>query len=105
MKQKRMKPAARKRDILVAAATIAEAKGYAHVTRDEIAQAVGVTGPAVQHHFKTMKQLRSDLMRHAVKNRVLVVVAQGLVAGDPHALRADEALREDAMKLALDRYA
>ena len=96
-KQRRMKPAARKDTILAAAMTLAEGKIYTHLTRDEIAEAVGITGPGVQHHFKTMKQLRGDLMRYAVKHRVLCVIAQGLAAGDPHAARADEALRREAM--------
>jgi len=97
MKQVRMKPAARKEDILAAALPLAERKGYAKVTRDEIAAAAKVSGPVLHYHFGSMEQLRRSLMRYAVKNGCLKVIAQGIVANDPQALKVDDATRKRAM--------
>lgn len=95
-KEKRFKPEVRKPEILAAALSLAHAKGYQNVTRKEIAEAVGISGPSVQYHFGTMQQLRGDLMRYAVKQRDAVVVAQGLTNKDARALSADSDLKNAA---------
>lgn len=94
MKQKRLKPEIRKEEILAAAVRLAGSKGYANVTRDEIAAKIGVSGSVIQYHFGTMSQLRTALMRYAVKYRHPRVVAQGLVTRNPHALKADDKLKQ-----------
>ena len=96
MKQKRIKSEIRKEEILLAAIPVAERKGYTNVTRDDIAEAVGISGPGILYHFKTMRQFRSSLMRYAVKNQTLRVIAQGLVLRDPHACRASDELQQQA---------
>lgn len=101
MKTARVKTTIRKEEILKAAAGLACVKGYSQVTRDDIGKAVGLVGSAVQYHFKTMPQLRRDLMRYAVAHRILKVIAQGLVAQDPYALKADERLQRAAIETAL----
>lgn len=97
MANRRLKPAVRKAEILTAALPLASARGYANVTRNDIAAAAGISGPAVQYHFGTMTQLRTDLMRHAVKQECLRVIAQGLAAQDRHAERADAELKRRAV--------
>ncbi len=96
MTKQRLKPIARKVEILDAALDLSAKRGYLHVTRDEIAEAVGVTGPAVQYHFNTMDNLRRALMEHAVTKRCAPVVAQGLAVFDPAAADADADLRKEA---------
>lgn len=86
-------------EILAAALVLAEKHNYIQVTRNEIADAVGVSGSTVQYHFGTVTQLRSDLMRYAVKQRNARVVAQGLANGDKHALRADDRLKQSAREI------
>ncbi len=93
MSTKRLKPAIRKEEILAAALVLAAAHGYTNVTRAEIAYQIGVSGPAIQYHFGTMGKLRVELMRYAVKQRHPQVVAQGLVARDRHAVKADDELK------------
>jgi AcrR family transcriptional regulator len=93
MKQKRMEPEARKDEILDAALAMAAECGYTNLTRDAVALRVGVASTTVQYHFQTMGQFRVEVMRAAVKQRCLVVVAQGMAARDPQALKADEDLR------------
>lgn len=97
MKHKRLKPDARKEDILAAALPLAERHGYANLTRNQIADAAQVSGPVLNYHFGTMAQLRRDIMRHAIKSECLAVVAQGLSARDGQAQKAPEALRRRAL--------
>lgn len=88
--------ARRKSAILDAAVRVAERKHYAIMTRQDIAAEAGVTGPLVQHYFGTMDQLRRAVMRKAVRDGVLRVIAQGLIAGNPHAAQASAELKEQA---------
>lgn len=93
----RMKPDARKEDILAAALPLAEKHGYTKISRKQIAEAAGVSGPVLNYHFGTMGQFRKGLMRYAVMAENLAVIAQGLSAGDPQARKAPEALRRRAL--------
>lgn len=96
-KNPRLKPAVRRDQILTAALSLASASHYLRLTRDQIATKLGLSGPAVQYHFGTMGQLRTDLMRAAVKRQHLVVLSQGLLAKDKHAEKASEELRGRAL--------
>jgi len=93
MKQTRMKTEARKEDILAAALPLAERHGYTNITRDQIAAAAKVSGPTLHYHFGTIAQLRRDLMRYAVREVCLRVIAQGLMIRDPQAMKAGAELR------------
>ncbi len=96
MARKRFKAPVRKEQILDTAIILADAGHYSKVTRSEIARELGITPPAVQHHFATMEQLKRDLMRRAVSTGHARVVLQGLVANDPHAQKASAELKEKA---------
>ena len=98
MKQNRKKPEVRKAEALKIALQLAADRGYANITRDEVAAEMGVCGSSVQYYFGTMSQFRVELMRYAVKQRNARVVAQGLAVYDRHALKADEALRRAAVE-------
>lgn len=91
--------AVRKNSILAAALIVAARSHYAHMTRSAVALEAGVSGPLVQHYFGTMPQLRRDVMRKAVRDGVLIVIAQGLVAGDKHAKAAQEVHKAAALDL------
>lgn len=94
--KKRMQADDRRDQLLAAALVIAERTHYAHMTREEIADHAGVTRNLVTHYFGTMTQFRRDIMRAAVRQKNLRVIAQGLMARDPHALKAPEELRKAA---------
>lgn len=96
-KQKRLKPEARKEQIITAALSLAENSHYLTVTRSEIAKALGVSGPAVQYHVKSMKHLRGELVKAAIKRKVLAVVAQAILLGNEEVQAAPEALKLEAM--------
>lgn len=93
----RLKPTDRKEQILAAALTLAETQGYSHVTRDGIAAEAQCAPGLVNAYFGTMINLRRDIMRAAVRERRLVVVAQGLAARDPHARKAPDDLKQAAL--------
>lgn len=89
---------ARHDEILAAALRLACDVGYTHVTRDDIALAAGCSPALVSEIFGTMVSLRRAMIRAAIANEVLAVVAQGLALRDPHALRAPQELREMAAR-------
>lgn len=99
MTRTRLAPAVRKDQIMTVAMRLAEQGNYQSVTRDQIANAAGVSVGLVSTHCGTMQNLRRDIMRQAVKNRILRIVAQGLAAGDSHARKAPSDVRADAAKL------
>ena len=95
----RVDPALRKDHILNAAIVVATKKGYNKVTRDDVAEAAGVSMGLITHYFTNMNQLRRDIMRAAVKRDIPAIVAQGLTNKDRHALKASKELKTKAAHL------
>lgn len=97
MTTQRLDPKDRKRRILSAALSLAARNGYNRITRDAIAQAADCAPGLVSNYFGTMTALRRDIMRAAIREQELAVVAQGIVAKDPHALKASPELKQQAL--------
>ena len=93
----RLTPDIRREQVVEAALRLAQSKPYWQITRNELADEVGIAGSVVQYHFNTVKQMRRAIMRAAVHREDLTVVAQGIAAQDPHALKADAGLRARAI--------
>lgn len=93
----RLSPTLRRALILDAALQAATTGHYLKITRRDIADAADVAPTLVTHYFGTMCALRRTIMRHAVKQSCLPVIAQGLTANDRHALKADQTLRDRAL--------
>lgn len=87
----------RREQCIEAALALAKDKPYYQVTRNEIADAVGVAGSVVQWHFGTVKQMRRQIMRAAIAAERLDIIAQGITNRDPYALRAPAELRTRAL--------
>lgn len=98
MTRQRLKAPVRIQQCIDAALELARDKPYHEVTRNEIAEAVGVAGSVVQWHFGTVKQLRRQIMRAAIRAERLDIILQGIAVQDPHALRAPEELRNRAVR-------
>jgi AcrR family transcriptional regulator len=96
MTQQRLPKGERRAEILQAALDIAGSVGVDKVTLTDVARRVGVTHNLVLHYFKTVTQLRRDVMRAAVKQRIVPIVARGIFLRDAHALKADDALKAAA---------
>lgn len=94
--KRRANPALRKESILDAAMIIAKGRGYRKVTRELVAKAANISPGLVSRYFGTMAQLQRDIIRRAIKDEVLEVVAQGLANGDKHALKASKELKTKA---------
>lgn len=96
MSKTRLKPEARKEDVLAVALTLAAKVGYPNTTRAMLADACGLSGAALNYHFGTMAQLRRAVVRAAVKAENLEVIAQAILSGDEK-LVTDAALRRRAL--------
>ena len=94
----RLDPGDRKATILVAACDAAARFGFAKFSRDSVATMAGVSPALVSHYFSTMVALRRAVMGEAIRSQRLRIIAEGIVAGDRRALRADATLREAAMR-------
>lgn len=90
---KRIEPEARSSQLLDVAVNLAAANGWQALTREGIAKAAGVSPGLVSARLGTMEALRRSVMRAAVRQRIVRVVAEGLVAGDKHAAKADPELK------------
>ena len=94
---KRMSPANRKAQMINTALDLAEAGHYLNVTREQVAARAGFKGPLLHRYFGTMKQFRRAVMRAAVQNERLAVIAQGITAQDTQALKASPELQAEAL--------
>ena len=96
MTSKRLKPKDRKALVMDAALRVARVQGYQRVTRHDVAVEAGVSDALVSNYWGTMTQLKRAIMRHAVKNEDLDIIAQGLAVRDPQAYAASAALQNKA---------
>lgn len=94
----RMAPSEREIAVLAAALRVAERLGYDRCKREDIAKEAGISAGLVTKRLGTMVMMRRKLMRTAVKEGNLVIIAQGLAARDPQALKASEELRAAAAR-------
>lgn len=92
----RLAPADRSAWLLNVALAHARKVGYVNISRKSLAGAAGCSTGLITHRFGTMDDLREELMREAVKQKDLIVIAQGIAAKDAIAMRAPKALREEA---------
>ena len=99
----RLDPKERTETLLDAALRLAAADGWQALTRDGIAREAGVSYALVTQRLGTMEQIRRSVMRRAVQQRVVCVVAEGLSRGDRHAGAADDALRAECAALMGER--
>lgn len=96
MAHKKLSETERRSQILAAAIEVAKIDGYQWVRRTEVAQRAGVAVGLVNKYYGTMIQLKRAVMRAAVEQRIVPLVAQGLADGNEHALKADAALKAQA---------
>lgn len=93
----------RKEHILTVAVNLAKTTGYTKITRDGVAEAAGVSFGLVNKYFGTMTQLKGDVMRAAIKQKIPEIVAQGLASCDERARKAPDTLKQEAIQLLLNQ--
>lgn len=96
MTKRRLDPDVRSAQILSAAVTLAKRRGFSRLTRDAIAEEAGVSVGLVSNYLGTMDDLRNEVMRRAVVEEILPIIAAGLAEGNRIALRAPASLRHRA---------
>ncbi len=87
---------ARRASILALALPLAEKHGYATIPQDVLLEQAGVVHSRFAQLWRPVSKFRSDLMKLAVAERNLRVLAQGLAARHPVALAAPAELRRAA---------
>lgn len=97
MSRQRLEPDVRKEQILATAITLAEKGNYTTITRLDIANKIGCSEGIVSWYFHTMKKLKRAVMREAVHTDNLIVIAQGLIAKDKQAHKADDKIKKKAL--------
>lgn len=93
-----MTPNARRDEIISAAVRRSIDVGYNKISRDDIAIAANCSPALVSQYLGTLIHMRRQIMRAAVANEVLEVIAQGIVMRDKHALKAPEHIRRLAIQ-------
>lgn len=94
----RMTPDARSAEILGAAVKLAKRVGFRKLTRDGVAKAAKVSTGLVSTHFGGIEKLRDEVMRVAVNDEILPIVADGIANGNRIARRAPASLRARALQ-------
>lgn len=87
----------KKAAILVAAVQIAERYGFSRMPRSLVAEEAGCSETLVSFYFSTMARLKRDVMRAALREGRLKIIAEGLATGDIHAAKASPDLKQKAL--------
>lgn len=94
---KRYKPEIRKEQIITAAREIVVRSGFSALSRSAVAEAVGVSGQAINYHYGTLAQLERAVKRAAVADQDLQVLGQLVVMNDPIVEKITPELRRAAV--------
>lgn len=83
--------------ILKSAVHVAERDGYMNITRQKIAEHAEVSDAKVSNAYGSMIQLKRAVMRQAIHNKILSIIAEGLISKDPTALKIPQNLKVEAL--------
>lgn len=87
--------------ILKAAMFVAERDGFNKITRKQIALKAGVSLGVVSQAFGTMVKLKRTVMRRAIKDEILSIIAVGLGMRDKTAMKATDEIKRKALTVLL----
>lgn len=79
--------------LVQAAITAAKRIGFLNITREHIATEAGISPPLVSRYLGDMDNIRTVIMKEAVRLEILPIIAQGLAAGHPVATGVSAGLR------------
>lgn len=86
-----------KERILDMAYSMAVNEGFNSLKRDDVAAKAGVALGTINHHFKTIDNLRTEVMKRAVEMEDLRLIAQGIACDNEVAQSAPHELRVKAL--------
>jgi AcrR family transcriptional regulator len=97
MTPKRLQPDARRNHILQAAITVAVRDGFIQLSRETAAAEAGISPGLITFYYLHTSLLRDAVMQAAVDQRLLGVLAEGIVTRHPVALMASVELQSAAL--------
>lgn len=83
----------KRENILLIATSLAASKGYQNITREDVAGNSFTSPGTVSGLFGSMDQLKQEVIKYAIENNCLPVIAQALANKNRLALNAPEALK------------
>lgn len=92
------RPETRKDELLDTALVLARLVGYTNVQRADIAERCQCSVGTVSKYFGTMANLKRAIISAAIVREDLIVIAQGIVAGEAKAKAAKPELKRRAME-------
>lgn len=94
----RKKGAATREKIIAKALSYSEEFGYCKATRGKIAKLCGLIPHNITYHFGSIDQFHDTIIREAISRSNYIVIAQGIAAGNPIALGANDELKRKALE-------
>jgi len=89
----------KRENVLIVATSLASAVGYQNITREEVAQSSFTSPGTVSGLFGSMEQLKQEVVKFALDNACLPVIAQALANRNKLAMAASENLKRRAMEM------
>lgn len=93
----RLNPDKRYKQLLKSAVSVAETSGFNDMTHQAVAVHAGVCKATVFKYFQTIFKLREEVMKVAITEELLPIIAAGVVARNETALSASDNLKEKAL--------
>jgi len=91
--RERKLPTERKGELLSVAIDLSKEIGYSHITRDGVAKRAGVSYGLVTRYFQSIDNLKHLVMKQAISDEIVEIIAQGMVLNDPLTKKLDSKLR------------
>lgn len=82
-KTRRLIPSERREEIITAALEVAEEIGFLKVSRERVAGRAGTSAGLVSHYMGTVGELHERILRRAVQQQNLAVLAQAVSVNHP----------------------
>ena len=89
----------KKQIILDTALKIASEKGYASITRDGLAEIIGVSQGIITYYFNPFTKLKYELLKLAVERNELPILMQAIGNGELKATALSPQVRKQLSKM------
>ena len=83
--------------IIQEATALTEALGLRRFSRLQVAERLGVVGSAICYHYRTVEMMHAAVIRGAITNKNLRVIALAVAINDPLVSKIDPKLRSAAL--------
>jgi AcrR family transcriptional regulator len=94
----RTNPKIRKEQILLAAIKLSKRVGYHSITRDSVAEIADVSSPLISVYFPTVASLKAAVIRAAIDNEIVEIIAQGLSLNHPQVRKISKPVKHKVME-------